>query len=73
MPKEKKRKKKVCGGSARHHDLMGDRNISLDLKVRRPCSLVLLVNICLRSGKEVRSEESEGLGSASCHEQWKEV
>jgi hypothetical protein len=27
----------------------------------------------LRSGKEVRSEESEGLGSASCHEQWKEV
>jgi hypothetical protein len=35
----------------------GGGNISHDLKVPRECPLVLLVEVCLREGKALRSEK----------------
>jgi hypothetical protein len=39
------------------------------LKVPRQCPLVLVVDVRLREGKSVGSEEGKGLGSGLCREQ----
>jgi hypothetical protein len=43
------------------------------LKVPRQCLLVLLVEICLKEGKALGSEEGKGLKCGLCYEQRREV
>jgi hypothetical protein len=50
----------------------GQKNI-LVLKVPRQCPFVLLVEVCLRKGKALGSEEGKALGSGISYELKKEI